>query len=284
MAQKEITPTMVKELRDRTGVGLGKCKEALEEAGGDIELAISNLRKKGMATAVKKEGRETKEGMIKAKESGNAIAIVEINAETDFVVRNEKFQEFAEILADEIAKQSPVTVEEFLKQKYSKDPKVTIDELRSLLVQTLGENIQIKRIELFPKKKDHSLGLYSHTGGKLVSLVEIAGSSSEVELAKDIAMHIAAESPEYLTPEEIPERVIAHEKEIASAQMKGKPANIIDKIVEGKLKAYYEQVCLIHQHFVKDPSLTIGQLVEKKGKETGKSLKLSQFLRWKVGD
>lgn len=280
---KEITPALVKELRDRTGIGLGKCKEALEEAQGDIELAIANLRKKGMATAVKKEGRETKEGIIKTKETENSIALVEANAETDFVVRNEKFQEFTDNLVQEIVKQAPIAVEEFLKMKYSQDPKLTIDEYRSLLVQTLGENIQIRRLALFHKKKNSSIGVYSHSGGKLVSLVEIEGSTTEEDLAKDIAMHVAAESPEYLSSQEIPERVLSHEREIAAEQVKGKPANIMDKIVEGKLKAFFDQVCLIHQHYVKDPQITIQQLVEKRGKEVGKTLKITQFLRWKVG-
>lgn len=283
MSKQEITPALVKELRDRTGIGLGKCKEALEEAGGDINVAIDNLRKKGMATAVKKEGRETKEGIIKTKENGTAIALIEVNAETDFVVRNENFVKFAENLAEEVIKHPAISVEEFLKQKFSKDPKQTIDEYRAHIVQTLGENIQIRRVEIFKKQNDRSLGLYSHGGGKLVTLVEISGSNQEEDLAKEIAMHVAAESPEYLNKDEVPERVIAHEKEIASAQMKGKPANIIDKIVEGKLKSYFEQVCLENQHFVKDPQTRVGELVEKKAKQAGKSLKITQFIRWKVG-
>lgn len=280
MASKEITPAMVKELRDRTGIGLGKCKEALEEAHGDIDLAIDNLRKKGMATAIKKEGRETKEGIIKTKESSSAIALIEVNAETDFVVRNENFIKFAETLADELIKHPSISVEEFLKQKHGNQ---TIDEYRASIVQTLGENIQIKRIEIFAKKKDRSFGLYSHGAGKLVTLVEITGSDKEEELAKEIAMHVAAESPEYLSKDEVPERVIAHEKEIASAQMKGKPANIIDKIVEGKMKAYFEQVCLINQPFIKDSQVRVGELVERKGKSLGKELKITQFIRWQVG-
>lgn len=281
---QEISAALVKELRDRTGVGLGKCKEALEEAQGDIELAISNLRKKGMATAVKKEGRETKEGIIKTKETSSALVLVEVNAETDFVVRNEKFQEFAETLTDELLKHPSLTLEEFIKQSYSKDPKITIDEHRSHVIQTLGENIQIKRIAFFPKKKDRSFGLYSHSGGKLVSFVEIVGSDQEVELAKEIAMHVAAESPDYLNSDEIPERVLAHEKDIASAQVKGKPANIVDKIVDGKLKSFFDQVCLERQRFVKNPDLSVSDLVAQRAKEKGVSLKISQFLRWKAGE
>jgi elongation factor Ts len=280
----QITAQLVKELRERTGIGMAKCKEALEEAKGDIDLAIANLRKAGMASAVKKEGRETKEGIIKTSETKEKIALVEVNAETDFVVKNENFQKFAQNIADEIAKTSPANVADFLKQKYSKDSALTIDGYRSSIVQSLGENIQIKRLELFNKKSNASLALYSHGGGKLVTLVEITGSGDEGELAKEIAMHVAAEAPEYLTPEEIPERVIAHEKEIAKAQIKNKPENIVEKILEGKLRAYYDQVCLIHQRFIKNTDLTIAQLVDQRGKEVGKPLKVSYFIRWKVGE
>lgn len=284
MAPKEISAGMIKELRERTGVGMGKCKEALEEAQGDMELAISNLRKAGMASAVKKEGRETNEGIIKTAENGKSIALVEINAETDFVVKNEAFQSFASDLAHEIANSAPITVEEFLTQKYSKDPKITIEEYRSLTVQRLGENIKIRRVELFPKKSSTTIATYSHMGGKLVTLVVIEGSDSEGTLAKEIAMHIAAEAPEYLSSEEVPKRVLEHEREIAKAQIKDKPANILDKIIEGKLKAYFDQVCLLNQKFIKDTSITIANLVETRAKEVGKPLKIAQFLRWKVGE
>lgn len=280
----QVTPQLVKELRERTGIGMAKCKEALDIAGGDINLAIENLRKAGMASAVKKEGRETKEGTIKIAEKGDKIALVEINAETDFVVKNESFQKFAQSLADEVAATSPANVADFLKQTYSKDKSHTIDEYRASIVQSLGENIQIKRLEIFTKKPDASLAVYSHGGGKLVTMVEISGSNQEEEMAKDIAMHVAAEAPEYLTHEEIPARVIEHEKEIARAQIKDKPANIVEKILEGKLKAYFDQVCLVNQKFVKDPDTTIEGLVSKKGKEQGKQLKVVYFLRWRVGE
>lgn len=279
----QITPDMIKELRERTGVGMGKCKEALEAAGGNMDLAIDNLRKAGMASAVKKEGRETKEGIIKVGENSSSVVLIEINAETDFVVKNDKFQEFATSLLAEVRQGSPVTLQEFLAQKYSKDPAHTIDEYRALTVQSLGENIQIKRVEIFPKHPGMTVGFYSHMGGKLVTLVVIEGSDAESALAKDIAMHIAAESPEYLSSNEVPPRVLEHEKEIAKAQIKDKPANIIDKIVEGKLKAYFDQSCLLNQKFVKDSSLSIQELVDKRAKEVGKPLKLTQFLRWKVG-
>lgn len=279
----EITAGMIKELRERTGVGMGKCKEALEEAKGDMELAIANLRKAGMASAVKKEGRETKEGIIKVGENASSVVVIEVNAETDFVVKNEKFQAFAESLLAEVHKGAPVSIQEFLAQKYSKDPKITIDDYRAVTVQSLGENIQIKRVEVFPKKSNLSIGFYSHMGGKLVTLVVIEGSDKEQALAKDIAMHIAAEAPEYLSSNEVPAHTLNHEREIAKAQLKDKPAHILDKIVEGKLKAYFDQVCLLNQKFIKDNSVTIAELIEKKAKEVGTPLKVSQFSRWKVG-
>src|SRR5262245_38339784 len=139
-----VTPAMIKELRERTGVGMGKCKEALEEAKGDMELAIANLRKAGMASAVKKEGRETKEGMIGIFDNEQSVGIVEANAETDFVIRNDRFKQFLDHVAQEAAKTNPPSLETFLQQKYSKDPSLTIDEYRATIVQAIGENIQIR--------------------------------------------------------------------------------------------------------------------------------------------
>lgn len=278
-----VTPAMIKELRDRTGVGMGKCKEALEEAHGDIELAIANLRKAGIASAVKKEGRETKEGMIGTATVGDTVAVVEVNAETDFVVKNERFKQFLENIAEEVAKTNPASLEAFIQQKYSKEPSLTIDQYRATMVQTIGENIQIRRIITFKKSDDLSLGIYSHLGGKIVVITEITGSGSEEALAKDIAMHTAAASPEYLSPEKVPAEIINNEREIAKGQMQGKPAQIIDKIVEGKVNAYFDTNCLIRQKYIKDDAITILELVNKRGKEIGKPLALTNFIRWSVG-
>lgn len=282
MAQ-QVTPAMIKELRDRTGVGMGKCKEALEEAQGDMELAISNLRKAGMATAVKKEGRAANEGMIGVAQDNNTVAVVEVNAETDFVVKNDRFKQFLEDIAREVATTKPQSLEGFLQQKYSKDHSLTIDQYRATIVQMIGENIQIKRLKLFAKSPTKSLGVYSHLGGKIVTLIEISGSPEEEALAKDIAMHTAAAAPEYLSPEKVPANIIEHEKEIAKSQIKGKPANIVDKIVEGKINAYYDMSCLVRQKFIRDDSLSITDLLNKRAKETGKQLQITDFLRWSVG-
>lgn len=278
-----VTAAMVKELRDRTGVGMGKCKEALEEAKGDMELAIANLRKAGIAAAVKKEGRATNEGMIATSQDGKNVGVIEINAETDFVVRNTRFQEFLREMAEEIVKTTPSSLDAFLTQHYSKDPKLTIDQYRSTVIQTIGENIQIRRLKLIPKDSNKSIGIYSHMGGKIVCIVEITGSASEEELAKDIAMHVAAAAPDFLNPESVPAEVINHEKDIARGQVKNKPENIVEKILEGKISSFYDAVCLLCQKYIKDDSITIKDLVAKRAKETGKPLTVTGFIRWTVG-
>lgn len=284
MTSVKVTPDMVKTLRERTGVGMGKCKEALDQAHGDMEKAIDLLRKSGMASAVKKEGRETKEGMIATAESKDTIALVEINAETDFVVQNDRFKHFAHDIAVQAAETKPASLEAFLEQKFHKDPSVTVDQYRALVVQSLGEHIKIRRLQLFPKSASHSLGIYSHMGGKIVTLVELSGGNGQEALARDIALHVAAESPDYLKPADVPADVKAREEEIARGQVVGKPQAIMDKIVEGKLKAFYDQVCLLCQKFVKDNTVVIADLVAKEAARLGKPLSIRRFIRWKVGE
>jgi len=279
----QITATMIKELRDRTGVGMGKCKEALEESKGDIELAISNLRKAGMASAVKKEGRATNEGVIATAETESTIAIVEVNAETDFVVKNDRFQDFLNNIVQEAAATKPASLEAFVQQQYSKDSALTIDQYRATIVQAIGENIQIRRLVIIEKAPQKSIGLYSHLGGKIVTLVEITGSGKEEAIAKDIAMHVAAAAPDYLSPEKVPAEVIVSEKEIAKSQVVGKPENIVDKIVEGKVKAFYDATCLVCQKYIRDDSVSITDLVNNRAKEAGAPLAVTHFLRWSVG-
>lgn len=279
----KVTAEMVKELRERTGVSMSKCKEALDKAQGDMNEAIDILRKSGMASAVKKEGRETNEGLIGAAESAGAVALVEVNAETDFVTQNEKFKQFLKDVAQEAADSSCATVEALLHRPYSKDSSLTIDQYRALVMQSLGENIQVKRLSILPKNESLSIGLYSHMGGKIVVAVILTGGSGNEALAREIAMHTAAESPEYLRPEEIPADVRAKEEEIARSQVQGKPANIVDKIIEGKIKAFCDEVCLICQKYVKDNTMTIAQLLEKEGKRLNKHIDVKAFHRWKVG-
>jgi len=277
----EITIDMIKELRDRTGVGMGACKKALMEAKGDMEQAITDLRKAGMASAVKKEGRETNEGVIIGIENDKYVALVEVNAETDFVVKNEIFQDFSRNIAEEVLATNPVSLDTFLAQKYSKDAAMTIEEYRASIVQKIGENIKIRRLMVLPKASEASIGVYTHLGGKLVVTVELEGNGEE-SLAKDIAMHIAATSPDFLSPKLVPADVIAHEKEIIKEQIKGKPANMVDTIVDGKLQAFYKDNCLTEQLFIKDDKKTVSAVVAERAKTTGKNLAIVNFLRWAI--
>lgn len=278
-----VTADMIKELRERTGVGMAKCKVALEEAHGDMDKAIENLRKAGMASAVKKEGREAKEGLISIGESNKGIAIIEVNSETDFVAQNDKFKQFLKEISQIAADKCPASLADFLALKCVHDTSLTIDQYRALVIQSLGENIQIKRMKILTKTADKSIGVYSHMGGKIVTAVEMTGGKGHEAIARDIAMHIAAESPEYLKPEDVPSEAKKLEEEIARSQVKDKPEAIVGKIVEGKIKAYYDQVCLVCQKYVKDNTLTIAQLLEKQSKSIGKTLKIEHFLRWQVG-
>lgn len=280
---KEITADMIKVLRERTGVGMGKCKEALVLAEGDMEKAIDVLRKAGMAAAGKKEGRETKEGLILAAEDKQHLVLAEANAETDFVVQNDRFKHFLHDCVKQALETKPKSLSDFIQQPYYKDKSITIDQYRNLVIQSLGENIQLRRLELIPKHPNSSYGIYSHMGGKLVVVVEVAGASDQEGIAKEIGMHVAAENPEYLKPEEVPPTVLVREEEIARSQVQGKPANIIDKIVAGKIKAYTDQFCLVNQKYIKDTSVTIQQFLEACSKKIGKPLSVKCFWRWKVG-
>ncbi len=279
-----VTAQMIKSLRDRTGVGMIKCKNALVESGGDIEGAIALLRKAGIASAVKKESREAKEGAIDFVENANGIGIVQMNAETDFVVNNEKFREFLHVMAEEVAAGNASTLEEFIAAPFSKEAPKTIDEKRKEMISVLGENILISKMIFLKKESDVSYGIYSHMNGKIFTLVEIAGSSDEAGLAKEIAMHAAAEAPEYLSESEIPKEIKAQEEEIAKSRVPaGKPAEIVEKIVSGKMQAYYNDVCLVNQKYIKDNSTTIENLVSSRGKELGKELKVKGFYRLQIG-
>ena len=275
-----ITAEQLKELRERTGVGLAKCKAALEENGGDIEKAIEALRKAGIASAVKKEARVTKEGRVEYFETPETLALLEMNAETDFVVNNDRFRQFHRQLVELLAKTKSKTVEEFFQVKLPKDPSKTVDEARKELISVLGENINIPRIMVIGKRENHSLGIYSHMNGKIFVVVELSGSSKEAEFAKEIAMHVAAEAPDYLRPEEVPAELKAKEEGIARSQApKDKPEQVVEKIVQGKIKAFYDQTCLLNQKYVKDNAISIADLISKKGKE----LAIVKFTRWQVG-
>ncbi len=279
-----VTAQMVMDLRKRTGVGMTKCKDALTEAGGDMEEAIHILRKKGMASAVKKGGRETNEGVVGISENDEMAYLVEVNVETDFVLQNDRFKEFLKNICDDTLKTKPKSAEDFIQQKYSQNPALTIDEYRAETVHSLGENIQIKRILNFKKSADSSLGIYSHMGGKIVCAVVIKGAGDVDALAREVAMHVAAEAPDFLKSDEISADVLAKEEEIARSQIQNKPPEIMDKIVQGKLKAFYEQACLLNQKFVKEPSMNVADYVAQEGKKAGKTLEVVEFVRWQIGE
>ncbi|MCX6988638.1 MAG: translation elongation factor Ts [Chlamydiae bacterium] len=279
----KVTADMVKELRERTGVGMGKCKEALDACAGDMEKAIDHLRKAGMASSVKKEGRDVNEGLISYAESAHAATLVEVNSETDFVAQNDIFKGFIKDVAQDAADSRPASLGEFLQQVYSKDSSLTIDQLRAITMQRLGENIQLKRLVVLPKSSDISIGIYSHMGGKIITVVTLNGGSGNEAFARELAMHVAAEAPEYLHPKDIPEAALAREQDIAKDQVKDKPANIVDKIVEGKIKAYYDQVCLLCQKYIKDNAFSVADVVAAEAKKQGKEITVQSFMRWKVG-
>lgn len=279
----KITAEMVKELRDITGVSMAKCKEALDHSSGEIDKAIEFLRKAGITSAVKKEGRETNEGLIGSFEGEQAVALIEVNAETDFVTQNEKFKQFLKEVAEQATHCQSSSVDELMKQPYAKDSTVTLDQHRALVVQSLGENIQVRRLLVLPKRKEISIGLYSHMGGKIVVAVVLSGGAGQEALARDLAMHVAAESPEYLSPQDVPADVKAKEEEIARSQVQGKPANIVDKIVEGKVKAFCDEMCFTCQKYVKDNTLTITALLANESKRLGTQIEIQAYYRWKVG-
>lgn len=278
----QVTAQLIKELRDRTGVGMAKCKEALVENNGDMEASIDYLRKKGIASAVKKESRDAKEGVIGSAESNEHIAIVEMSAETDFVTQNEVFQQFLSDLAGEIAANPPKDLEDLMQRPSTTQADMSVDEWRAVTIQKVGENIQVRRFLLLKKNPETSIGVYTHSNGKILAAVELTGSSEKSPLARDIAMHVAAAQPDYLNAEAIPGDIVEKEMAIARTQLEsqGKPAHIMDKILEGKLKAFAQQCCLLEQVYVRGDKETVSEIV----KAAGDNLAVTSFTRWAVGE
>ncbi|MEL0099517.1 MAG: translation elongation factor Ts [Opitutae bacterium] len=271
-----ITKDSVMALREKTGAGLIDCKRALGESNGDMEEAISILRKKGVATAAKKSGRSASEGIIAqsiANDRSKGI-LVEVNCETDFVAKNEDFVAFSSEIAGELLD----------------NPGVDLEEKRTEQVAKIGENIQISRSEILAPSSSGLVESYVHTGAKVAVLLSV-GSDSDissndrvVSMAKDICMHIAAASPVCVTRGEVPTDLVEKEKEIALAQAEGKPPQAIEKIVTGKLEKYYAGACLLEQPFVKNPDQSIQQYVDEVGNAVGSSLQVEKFLRFQVGE
>lgn len=273
----------LKALRQQTGVGLTKCKEALEECKGDLEAAVVYLRKLGLASVGKKEHRETKEGVIAAKSDDRGTAIIEVNVETDFVANNAVFRTFVQGLLEDVLNSKATSVEELSRQPSSQDPSLTVDEMRAVTIQMVGENIRIQRVSFDPADAEQSIGIYSHGNGKTVSLVWISGCPNQEQLAKDLAMHVVAAQPQFINRDEVPQEILEKEKEVIASQCVGKPQMVIDKIMTGKLNTFFQESCLLEQAFVKNPDKTVLDLVESVQKDNGRTLQVTKFLVWKIG-
>lgn len=277
-----ITAGMVKELREKTGVGMLECKKALEENQGEIEKAILWLRERGLSRAAKKADRVAAEGLVKVLVSPDSRSgvVLELNCETDFVSKNEDFQKFAHDLA-ELALSKRVSDIEALKTL--KIGNETVDATLANLIAKIGENMRLRRLGLLTSSKGTVAG-YTHMGGKIGSLVLLEGAEGpEIqELGKDIAMHAAAANPRYLKSDEVSTDELDQEKELARKQLleQKKPENMIEKILAGQMSKFYKEVCLIEQAFVKDPNISIKQLVSEKGK----GATLSGFHLFKLGE
>jgi elongation factor Ts len=271
-----ITASQVKELRERTGAGMMECKKALVETDGDIELAIENMRKSGQAKAAKKAGRVAAEGLIivKTSDDNKTAAIAEINCETDFVARDENFVAFANKVT-EIALAGNIAEVEALKGAEYADGQ-SVEQAREALVAKIGENMNVRRVQIVTSTAG-TIGSYLH-GARIGVLVETQGGDDE--LTRDLAMHVAASKPEYLNPEAIPAEIIEKEKDIIKAQpdMAGKPDNIVEKMIGGRIRKFAGEISLTGQPFVKDPSQSVEQLLKSKSAE------VVSFVRFEVGE
>jgi elongation factor Ts len=288
MATLTITADMVKKLRDQTGAGMMECKAALTEANGDFEEANTILRKRGLASAAKKAGRVAGEGLIGSRLSADRATgiLVEVNCESDFVARTPDFQQLVQEVLTEIEKHGDAATEGWLK-----DPSAPIAKLVAAKIAKLGENMAVPRFVRYAGRG--IVGQYIHLGGKIGVQVELGGVTAAIanreELAtliKELAMQIAAASPAYISRQAIPAEVLEKEKAIYRAQMEnsGKPANVIDKIVEGKLGSFYAQVVLPDQPSIRDPKMTVNDVIAIASKSFGVPVTVTRFARLKVGE
>ncbi len=268
----QITAALVKELRERTGAGMMECKKALTDNNGDIEAAIEAMRISGQAKAAKKAGRIAAEGLISVAQDGNKAAMVEINSETDFVAKGDDFKNFCSEVVQVALQQQTFELETLLAAPMASGQ--TVEETRYALVAKIGENISVRRVAL---SEATNQGMYLH-GTRIGVLVALDGG--DADLAKDIAMHIAASRPVCVSAEQVPAELLEKEKEIFSAQAadSGKPADIIEKMVQGRIQKYLKEVTLVGQPFVKDPEQSIEQLLKKAG------AKALSFIRFEVGE
>ena len=272
----QITASLVKELRERTGAGMMDCKKALTQTDGNIEAAIDYLRENGIAKAAKKADRIAAEGLSYIEVKGNKAVILEINSETDFVAKNEKFVALVKNVAEAILAAEPKTLEEALQVEAQGG---TVEAVINEGIATIGEKLSLRRFEVVSKTDADAFGAYSHMGGRIGVLTLVEGSTDE-EAAKDVAMHIAALAPRYLDESEVPADVLEHEKKVLTEQAlnEGKPANIVEKMIVGRINKFLEEITVVKQKFVKDDSFTVEKFVASKGG------KLAKFVRYEVGE
>ena len=277
-----VTASDIKNLRERTGAGMLDCKKALSEAGGNVEAAIDWLREKGISKAAKKSGRIASEGAVTAyiHGGGKIGVLLEVNAETDFVVNNDIFQAFVAAMAKEVVETKPADLDAFMAQPFSGDGELTIDQYRSTIIEKIGENIKISRIQLLEKRANTSVGLYSHMGGKIVSFVELEGADSQDQLARDIAMHVAAINPTCIDESGVPAETLERERRIFAEQAaeSGKPPEIVEKMVNGRVAKFLKEITLVGQPFVKDDKVSVGKLLD------GAGARVTSFVRFEVGE
>ena len=273
-----ITASQVKDLREKTGAGMMDCKKVLTEADGDMEKAIELLRERGIAKAAKKSDRVAAEGLVDAyiSDDGKVGAVVEVNAETDFVASNAEFKSFVADVAKQVALNNPSSVEDLLAQKSISDSSKTVQEVLTNKIATIGENMSIRRFERY--ETSGTVAKYIHGDGKIAVLVDMQNATEE--LAKDICMQIAAAKPEFLNRDSVPAERVEKEMEILKAQAmnEGKPAEIAEKMVQGRIGKFYGEICLVDQQFVKDPNIKVSQLLKEKNAE------VSRFARLEKGE
>ncbi|AJC96361.1 elongation factor Ts [Staphylococcus hyicus] len=272
-----ISAKLVKELREKTGAGMMDCKKALQETDGNIDKAIDYLREKGIAKAAKKADRIAAEGITHVEVKGNDAVIVEINSETDFVARNEGFQQLVKEIANQILETKAESVEALNETTLPNGKKVS--EHMNEAISTIGEKLSLRRFELRTKTDNDAFGAYLHMGGRIGVLSVVVGTTDE-EAAKDVAMHIAAINPKYVSSDQVSEEEINHEREVLKQQAlnEGKPENIVEKMVEGRLRKYLQEICAVNQDFVKNPDQTVEQFLKSKGGQ------LVDFVRYEVGE
>ncbi len=277
-----ITAAAVKELRDKTGAGMMDCKKALVETDGNLEEAVKYLRTKGLAAASKKAHRAASDGAVVIVGDGRKMAILELNCETDFVARNEKFQEFATKLAEQALATGVASVEELKSLKYVGDPEHTVEQAISQLIATIGENIVLSRFEVVEAGDGHKLSSYVHGGGKIGVIVEGTDAATD-EALHDVALHVAASQPRFVNRGEVTEELLANEKEIAlkQAMEQGKPEHIAEKIVTGKMEKFFEQEVLLEQAFAKDTDKSVAQYLNESG---GDDATVVRFAAYRLGE